>query len=68
MNHDQGGYYHVYRPRGAEAAGSELRPTPNDRYARMDTALGEFARMPPARARRELTPALAALFEEGASA
>lgn len=42
VNYDQGGYYHVYRPRDADEIASEMQRTLNDWYAKMGQLIGEF--------------------------
>ena len=42
VNYDQGGYYHVYRPRNADEIASEMQRTLNDWYAKMGQLIGEF--------------------------
>ncbi|GGM63600.1 putative transcriptional regulator [Halarchaeum rubridurum] len=44
VNYEQGGYYHVYRPRDGEAIAQELQRTLNDWYAKMGQLIGEFER------------------------
>jgi predicted transcriptional regulator len=44
VNYDQGGYYHVYRPRDSEAIAQEMQRTLNDWYAKMGQLIGEFER------------------------
>jgi predicted transcriptional regulator len=43
INYDQGGYYHVYRPRDAEQIAQEMQRTLNDWYAKMGQLIGEFS-------------------------
>jgi predicted transcriptional regulator len=43
VNYEQGGYYHVYRPRDAEAIAGEMQRTLNDWYAKMGQLIGEFS-------------------------
>ncbi|WP_435129987.1 helix-turn-helix domain-containing protein [Halobaculum sp. D14] len=43
VNYEQGGYYHVYRPRGAEEIAQEMQRTLNDWYAQMGQLIGEFS-------------------------
>jgi predicted transcriptional regulator len=42
VNYDQGGYYHVYRPRDASAIADDLQRMLNDWYAKMGQLIGEF--------------------------
>ena len=42
VNYDQGGYYHVYRPRDADEITRELQRMLNDWYAKMGQLIGEF--------------------------
>ncbi|WP_135302005.1 helix-turn-helix domain-containing protein [Haloarcula amylovorans] len=42
VNYDQGGYYHVYRPRDGEEIAQEMQRTLNDWYAQMGQLIGEF--------------------------
>ncbi len=42
VNYEQGGYYHVYRPRDAEEITNEMQRTLNDWYAKMGQLIGEF--------------------------
>lgn len=42
VNYEQGGYYHVYKPRDAEEIAQELQRTLNDWYAKMGQLIGEF--------------------------
>ena len=42
VNYEQGGYYHVYRPRDAEDVASEMQRTLNDWYAKMGQLISEF--------------------------
>ncbi|XVH31243.1 helix-turn-helix domain-containing protein [Haloferacaceae archaeon DSL9] len=56
VNYEQGGYYHVYRPRDAEEIAREMQRMLNDWYAKVGQLIGEFgekyaddpARSPPA--------------------
>lgn len=43
INYDQGGYYHVYRPRNAEEVAQEMQRMLNDWYAKMGQLIGEFS-------------------------
>ncbi|WP_256300616.1 helix-turn-helix domain-containing protein [Haloarchaeobius salinus] len=43
INYDQGGYYHVYRPRDAEEIAQEMQRMLNDWYAKMGNLIGEFS-------------------------
>ena len=42
VNYEQGGYYHVYRPRDADAIAQDLQRTLNDWYAKMGQLIDEF--------------------------
>ncbi|WP_435102594.1 helix-turn-helix domain-containing protein [Halarchaeum sp. P4] len=42
VNYEQGGYYHVYRPRDGEEIAQEMQRTLNDWYAKMGQLIGEF--------------------------
>ncbi|WP_435102017.1 helix-turn-helix domain-containing protein [Halarchaeum sp. P4] len=42
VNYEQGGYYHVYRPRDTEDIAREMQRTLNDWYAKMGQLIGEF--------------------------
>ena len=42
VNYEQGGYYHVYRPRDAEEVAREMQRTLNDWYAKVGQLIGEF--------------------------
>lgn len=42
VNYEQGGYYHVYKPRDAEEIAREMQRTLNDWYAKMGQLIGEF--------------------------
>jgi predicted transcriptional regulator len=42
INYDQGGYYHVYRPRDADEIAQEMQGMLNDWYAKMGQLIGEF--------------------------
>lgn len=42
VNYDQGGYYHVYRPRDADEVAQELQRMLNDWYAKVGQLIGEF--------------------------
>jgi predicted transcriptional regulator len=44
VNYEQGGYYHVYRQRDAEAIASEMQRTLNDWYAQMGQLISAFER------------------------
>lgn len=43
VNYEQGGYYHVYRPRDADEIADEMQRTLNDWYAQMGQLIGEFS-------------------------
>ncbi|MCL7417193.1 MAG: helix-turn-helix domain-containing protein [Halalkalicoccus sp.] len=43
INYEQGGYYHVYRPRDAEEIAQEMQRMLNDWYAKMGQLIGEFS-------------------------
>ena len=43
VNYEEGGYYHVYRPRDAEAVARDMQRTLNDWYAKMGQLIGEFS-------------------------
>jgi predicted transcriptional regulator len=43
INYEQGGYYHVYRPRDADEIAREMQRTLNDWYAKMGQLIGEFS-------------------------
>ncbi|MFB6170249.1 MAG: transcriptional regulator, partial [Haloarculaceae archaeon] len=43
VNYEQGGYYHVYRPRDAEEIAQEMQRTLNDWYAKIGQLIGEFS-------------------------
>ncbi|MFB6080294.1 MAG: helix-turn-helix domain-containing protein [Haloferacaceae archaeon] len=43
VNYEQGGYYHVYRPRDADEIARDLQRTLNDWYAKMGQLIGEFS-------------------------
>jgi predicted transcriptional regulator len=43
INYEQGGYYHVYRPRDSEQIAQEMQRTLNDWYAKMGQLIGEFS-------------------------
>ncbi|QLG26509.1 BlaI/MecI/CopY family transcriptional regulator [Halorarum halophilum] len=43
VNYEQGGYYHVYRPRDADDITQEMQRTLNDWYAKMGQLIGEFS-------------------------
>ncbi|MFB6096137.1 MAG: helix-turn-helix domain-containing protein [Haloferacaceae archaeon] len=43
VNYEQGGYYHVYRPRAADEIAQEMQRTLNDWYAKMGQLIGEFS-------------------------
>ena len=43
VNYDQGGYYHVYRPRDGDEIADEMQRTLNDWYAQMGQLIGEFS-------------------------
>ena len=43
INYDQGGYYHVYRPRDADEIAQEMQRMLNDWYAKMGNLIGEFS-------------------------
>ncbi|SDZ74861.1 Predicted transcriptional regulator [Haloplanus vescus] len=43
VNYDQGGYYHVYRPRDADEIAQEMQRLLNDWYAQMGQLIGEFS-------------------------
>ncbi|MEM4780530.1 MAG: helix-turn-helix domain-containing protein [Halalkalicoccus sp.] len=42
VNYEQGGYYHVYRPRDPDAIAQEMQRMLNDWYAKMGQLIGEF--------------------------
>lgn len=42
VNYEQGGYYHVYRPRDADEIASEMQRLLNDWYAQMGQLIAEF--------------------------
>jgi predicted transcriptional regulator len=42
VNYEQGGYYHVYRPRDGEEVAQEMQRTLNEWYAQMGQLIGEF--------------------------
>jgi predicted transcriptional regulator len=42
INYEQGGYYHVYRPRDADEIAQEMQRMLNDWYAKMGQLIGEF--------------------------
>lgn len=42
INYDQGGYYHVYRPRDADDIAQEMQRMLNDWYAKMGQLIQEF--------------------------
>lgn len=42
VNYDQGGYYHVYRPRDAAEITQEMQRMLNDWYAKMGQLIQEF--------------------------
>lgn len=42
INYDQGGYYHVYRPRDADEITREMQRMLNDWYAKMGQLIQEF--------------------------
>lgn len=42
VNYDQGGYYHVYRPRDADEITQEMQRMLNDWYAKMGQLIQEF--------------------------
>ncbi|WP_224449728.1 helix-turn-helix domain-containing protein [Haloprofundus salilacus] len=42
VNYEQGGYYHVYRPRNADEISQELQRMLNAWYAKMGQLIGEF--------------------------
>ncbi|QCJ48368.1 MULTISPECIES: helix-turn-helix domain-containing protein [Haloprofundus] len=42
VNYEQGGYYHVYRPRNADEIAQEMQRMLNDWYAKMGQLIGEF--------------------------
>jgi len=42
VNYEQGGYYHVYKPRGGEEIAREMQRTLNDWYAKMGQLIDEF--------------------------
>lgn len=42
INYEQGGYYHVYRPRDPDEITREMQRTLNDWYAKMGQLIGEF--------------------------
>jgi len=42
VNYEQGGYYHVYKPRDGEEIAREMQRTLNDWYAKMGQLIGEF--------------------------
>ncbi len=44
VNYDQGGYYHVYKPRDGDEIAREMQRTLNDWYAKMGQLIGEFER------------------------
>ncbi|WP_440991742.1 helix-turn-helix domain-containing protein [Haloarchaeobius baliensis] len=43
INYEQGGYYHVYRPRDADEIAQEMQRMLNDWYAKMGNLIGEFS-------------------------
>jgi predicted transcriptional regulator len=43
INYDQGGYYHVYRPRDADEVAQEMQRTLNDWYAKVGQLIDEFS-------------------------
>lgn len=43
INYDQGGYYHVYRPRDADEIAQEMQRLLNEWYAKMGQLIGEFS-------------------------
>jgi len=42
VNYEQGGYYHVYKPRDGEEIAREMQRTLNDWYAKMGQLIDEF--------------------------
>ncbi|WP_224335907.1 helix-turn-helix domain-containing protein [Haloprofundus halobius] len=42
VNYEQGGYYHVYRPRNADEIAQEMQRMLNDWYAKIGQLIGEF--------------------------
>jgi predicted transcriptional regulator len=42
INYDQGGYYHVYRPRDADEVTQEMQRMLNDWYAKIGQLIDEF--------------------------
>ncbi|ADJ13982.1 helix-turn-helix domain-containing protein [Halalkalicoccus jeotgali] len=44
INYEQGGYYHVYRPRDADEITQEMQRMLNDWYAKMGQLIGEFGK------------------------
>lgn len=42
INYEQGGYYHVYRPRDADDIAQEMQRMLNDWYAKMGQLIQEF--------------------------
>ncbi|WP_430506442.1 helix-turn-helix domain-containing protein [Haloparvum sp. PAK95] len=42
VNYEQGGYYHVYRPRDGGEVAQEMQRTLNEWYAQMGQLIGEF--------------------------
>ncbi|GAA0307124.1 putative transcriptional regulator [Halarchaeum solikamskense] len=42
VNYDQGGYYHVYKPRDGEEIAQDMQRTLNDWYAKMGQLIDEF--------------------------
>jgi predicted transcriptional regulator len=43
VNYDQGGYYHVYRPRDGDEIAHEMQRMLNDWYAQMGQLISEFS-------------------------
>lgn len=43
INYEQGGYYHVYRPRDPDEIADEMQRMLNDWYAKMGQLIGEFS-------------------------
>ncbi|GGL40604.1 transcriptional regulator [Halarchaeum grantii] len=42
VNYEQGGYYHVYKPRDGEEIAQDMQRTLNDWYAKMGQLIDEF--------------------------